>query len=737
MTVTTTNPLPRDRSASSGLQVAVIDGADDDLTARLVSGLRARGLDAHRGDIGPGDEVVVVVLPSRWDSLNALLAEVQPDQRLVPVATESVDSATVPAALAQLNWLPWHVNDPDASLDRLAKTCRSTIDEHRTMEMLRARAEGWIFGGRNAADLPTNRRDVAAALSVARTSLVSVPNTVEDYLAAATAAGRKALRNRVLRSCGWGALAVLVAIATVNVVDHVRNARARQQLSYVAMTDSGLSMFPAGNAVQVAAYGYLTEQVGGEVDAQTRESLVELLSQRWPTTRYSTSPTGMHVNAVALSDDVRLLWADGGGDVWTVDGTSLEAVRLAHFSDLPLYHVAADRDWSTIAAVDSAGTLVVRTQDGLTRTDTPGALGVAVEGPLVVAWSQDSIWVAGAAPLQRSVGRVATAGAVDGHILALVSSGGTLELVDCLSGEVVDVVATDLPGPVSKAAISPLGHVVYEGTDGQLWAWSGSGTQARPTGLQLDGHALALALTSRDEVLYSTFSQGTQFYDLADEQRLFDVCGTGTANSFVVSPFESLVACRLGADNQVWSLEDARPAGPGSAAAARPQVRARSADGRTVASLDENGLLDLTVDGHSVRLDPNGTNATTLLGAQHLGGRATTVALGPDHQLALGAANGSVVVYDVAPGPVLGASQRWVAPDRAPVTSVELSAGRLIVVTTTATWNADLCVGCSKSFGTLLAEVQRRALPCYPQYILENVPMRVMDELGLRICRNE
>jgi len=702
----------------------------------LVEGLAKLGVNCHAGEPAIDDEAIVVLLPNELALLEKTVESVNQNQRLVPVVVGTVSPETVPAALAELNWLSWRGSDAISFMSRLVELCVGTVDEHRAFDLLQARAEGWQVGGRSASDLPTSRKALRESRVIAQGVTAPLPELIRDYLRAVAKATRRALLWRVMRLLAIAGLVVLLVMASVNVVKLLRNASQRQALAPVVMNDVGISAFPAGTAVQISAYGYLTEEAGREVDDHTRGVLVELLSQHWPMARFQMSPTGKMVNAVVLDNDGGMLWADGGGDVWLVDGSTMAASLLDHFSESPLYKIAASADWDLIGALDSSGALIVRDKGVITREDAAGATRVAVAVQQVVAWSEDTLWVHTPEPtglVMTKPGLVLAVEPVGGRLYALVSTEGALELLDCLSGETLAVIAQSLTEPPSRAAISPEGHVAYESADGQLWAWLGD--TLLPTGLQPIDYTTALALTANDELLYSTSSQGTQFYDLKRELRLFSVCGSTASNSFSISPLGNLVVCSLGADKQVWSLDEARPVGLGAPRPPTEQVQARSADGRSVARLGEEGLLEITVSESTEIFDSSGMGSGVALpGTQRIAGKVRALAFGPNDQFALGTADGSVLIYDVRPGPTLQLARRWVAPDGTPATSISISERHFEVTTSTATWVAATCPGCSSSFQALLSEVQTRALACYPPLMLDTVPLSVMAVLGFEVC---
>lgn len=721
-------------------QVMIVPGGDGSLANGIASGLYSRGLDVGVGDPGFAQQTVVVLLPNVSDRLQRVTDVARSGKRVVPVAVGAVDPESVPEDVSRLNWLSWRNDDPASSLDQLAGLCTGSVEEYRALEVLQARAEGWQAGGQRADDLPTSRKDLKKAVATVD-QCDDVPQTVSEYVSAMFLATRKANRRRVRTVLMAAVVTVLFVFASINVAQHIQNANQRKALSYIAMSDSSMAPFAPGNAVQVVAYGYLTAKTGSTVDDHTKEQLVELLSQRWPSSRYFNTSTNKAVNGSVLADDGRLLWADGGGDVWiadskTADSKTLASSVFAHFSDNPLYFIGANDDWSIVAVIDSQNTLIASRDSQIVRDDVPGATNVAVTESTVYAWSPDTVWIldAGTGHVVAShPGAVSTVGEVDGRIVAFVQDEAEFTLVDCRTGDIVDTVSNALgDGEVNNAAMNASGHVVFEGADGQLWAWTDIGLF--PTGLGLIGRTTALALTSRDEVLYSTISQGNQFYDLANSQRNLPVCGMLSTTSFVLAPSEGEVICVYGGgDHQVWSLDEARPVAVVDNSTEQPKTSDRSSDGRLATSLDENGVLGLVADGQSADVDLRGS---AMLGAQRLGGKPTTVAISPSRQVVAGAVDGSVVIYDVLDGPSLRAARTWTSPDRSPIVAIAFSGGNIQVSTLTATWTVPGCVGCSTNFPTLLSEVQRRALPCYPSYILTNVPADAMDALGFKVCEN-
>ncbi|MDR1512169.1 MAG: hypothetical protein LBS56_01605 [Propionibacteriaceae bacterium] len=654
----------------------------------------------------------------------------------MPIALGPVDAETVPEALAELNWIPWNEQEPADPLDRVAAVCSTSIESFQAAELLRARAEGWIAGGRQTNDLPDTKRELSGLLAAAALG-IRVDADTAAFLAAATRATRRATAKAALRGLSWAVFAVALVVAGTRVAEVARNASEREALDELVLAGSNYP-FAAGHAVQVAAFAHLTQQAGQPVSTRTRDNLIQLLSDRWPIDRTTgmDGPDGwVAVNAVVLDDDGGMVWAAGSGDLWQVDARTQDPRLLGHVSEAPLYDAAASADRSRFAALDAAGRLLVWEGGSVAGFDVPGAEQAEISdaGDTAVAWSSTALFVADLAspntPVETlEVGEVLAVARVDGRLVAAAHADGMLTLIDCRSGETLNQLPS-LPDPPDGVAISTKGHMVIE-HGGELSFFDGQ--DLAPTGIRPGGLLTALALTARDEVIWASYADGTRMYDLRNQQRLFDPCGRLVATRLTLSAGEALLACAQSADIQVWPLDDARPAGPPGASA--DTASSAQAGDRQVAIID--GLVSLANPSGTYLFDPTGRSSrddvVRLSPAYRFAAVPTVVAL-DRNQLALGASDGTVLILDVDDA-MFGPARRWRSPDGSPVKSLAFAADDLTVSTATSSWAVARCVGCGLRVDAALDEVRSRALPCYPEAITQSVSRRVMGELGLRVC---
>lgn len=723
-------------------RVSVLAHSDShDVSLAICDALRRAGADAHIDTPDPSDAAIVVILSPGILVSGMTLPQPEefPNSRLVPVSVGGLDQEQIPAALAVLNWIPWHAERAAIALGSVLMACTTDLESYRMGEALLARAEGWDIAGRQAVDLIGKRKQLSASEAALARSGISRSPVLVDFLQASLRETRR-LQGRAIRRLAFRVgLTVALVTSAVVVGNQVASMRERSTLEVVASADD-VALYPYVNAVKLAALLEAQSEMGDKPSSGTIDRLTGMLSQPWPRSGVFSSPDGKVINDSAPQDDGDVFIIDGGGTIWRIAAGNSTATKVARALDGPGYFLAVDNGAKVFAAADQSKLVILRGSTrsevtiseaitGLRMDATGGQLAVSVaEGVRLVDMNASSL-----SPGRLFV-NILTSAFVNGRLIGLQRDGKSLDLVDLATGNILRRYA-DPTGPLSEAAIGPSGDVVVQSADGSLLA-AKPDTNLVSTGLWVPDLLNSIAISKTGELLYTPKGWTTRVFDLRRAIPLAEVCRESSALALRLSFDGNWLGCNYGAAELVWNLADIRPVVDSA------QVpRMRVAAGDKAASILPSGPLEVSVGGSTHIWDLTGSKARASATKESLSkriqlhGQLTTLALTPDGSaLAVGSSAGEMLVADLAGGE-LNAVTTWASPDGSPVQAISLSGKEATIVTSTATWRIPVCVQCSQSLDKLVGAVHDRLLPCYPADIRTSVPERLLAKLDVHLCQ--
>lgn len=725
------------------LRVCVVAHPDEeDVSLAICAALQRSGATVRYGQWDREDAAIVVVLSAALLASDLSLPEPVkiPDARLVPVTADPVDAGAVPAALAALNWIPWHPENPAQSLNAVVLACTTDLASYRVAQALLARAEGWEIAGRRSSDLIVGSQGLRESAAAVQRIGVAPASILTEFLTASRVETRKQARRNIGRSVLWSALAIGLAAGGTVVADQISYMKDRSKLELVASTDTS-AQFPAVNAVKIAGLIVVMAEHGDMPSDPVVDRLTMMLSEPWPHARYSDSPNGKAVNDTVVGDDGSVLWIDGGGELWHTDLTGERVAKLGSLLDAPGYYLAADSAADVVAAADLHTLAILRSgiRTELNIAEEIGGLAIDPQGTQLVVAVPDGVRLLDLTVRQPPQGEVLTGIMTtafdDGDVLGLRRSDDSLQLVSLPDGAVRRSYS-DPTGPLSSVAIGPAGRIVVQGDDGQLWATS-TGDDLTPTGIRVPDLLASMVITPGNELLYSPVGWNTHVFDLVTGRPLADTCREATARDLAISPNGRWLICGYVSDFALWNLDEIRPA----QSSANPEPQRSDSEGELSARISTEGSLAVTLHGEQRLWDLTGSGARSgtatdvVPPALQLLGKLTAVSvIASSDVLAIGSSSGEVVVVDVHQDGNLRPTTRWASPDGSPISSISLTDGRATISTTTATWRIPACTECSVNLAKLVSTVRARQLACYPEDISKMIPERILSELGVNLC---
>lgn len=717
--------------SAAARSVAVVgDPSTSAITDDIVIGLQKVGVPAVAAPPTGNEQAVVVVLCPELVASGVDIAGLAAlhGPRLVPVVARPMDGTHVPDALAALNWIPWNPAERGTTIRMIASACTTDLASFHALQSLVARAEGWALGGASVGDAVSTPKELARLRREASTVRArDLSDVVRQFLAASEVATRKTVRKKRGRRLRWLVLTVLLAVALREVVGTVTYVRGRQKLDVLSGSPVALPQ-PRIQLVKLAGLAQIQLDRGESLAPELVNQMLGYLSVPGAVRSFGMSPDGMFVNAGVTGSEGGMLWADGGGSLWSVDGPSGQPQRVAANLVDHGYQLAATADQSTIVMANDS-TVTVRRGEHQQSFAVPAVSGLVLsdDGKQLVVESdtRTQVWTLdGSTPTKvRSVDASSylTSGMMHGQLVLVARDSKHLVISSAVSGKAVRTV-TDVTNQLSAAAVGGNGELVVQGKDRRLWL--STGTDLTSSGIVVPDVLTVLHVLPDSSVAWAGRGAPTQVVDLQTGSIRGWICTEAGSQAVWFAPDGSWAVCDSGAQNELWRLGEALPEpAPASLPAAVTTV---SAQGRR-ASLGSAGL-ELA--------GPNATHTyATASNPLTLEGRATAVTLAPSGLgVAVGSDAGQVVVADVLEGAELRGTVRWQSPDRSPVTALSLSDSSLRVTTTTGVWTVPACAGCTTDMSRLMATVRSRQMYCYQPELKTLLSSKVIAELGVSLC---
>ncbi len=722
--------------------VTVVSVAEDAVTARsLRDFLVAAGLSSV--DEAAADVVVVLISEAavddqEWRDRIERLRGV----RLVPMRIDGVRSSRAPEHLRPVNWVSLDPASPVTAFGTALAAALSDPEQVRGLRNLRAEAEAWIRGGRNADRLIGDHGRAAEARELLATlredNYIDAGGPVGEFVEASYQYTRKA-RTRRRRRRGLGtALAAFMALVVAVTVPRILQVRGTNFNATVTFGEPATAReMPEWSSLQSAR---LLLRGNASQRVLARQTLASLLSVPW----------SLGGPVVGLGED----------DHTTIDGMSLlpDARRVAVLvrdvskgvDSLGLYDIragavlwqvrlgpgyadiSAAADGRTVVAVGKKGTAVVdvrarkvrrlgHVESGYAalRMTTAGDVVVGREHRLVVGSLDDGHFRTVGARYDSLLSLEATA---DGGARALVTvSPGRYRLVDVLTGKVLASADVDRPLIAAGAVAPDQVYAVFTGADRQLWEMR-PGRAPAPTGVAVPERTTTVGLLSGHRVVAGGQDQRAHVIRLADGGDLGVVCrDVPRLNGLVLSPYRDLLGC-FGAYNSTWWQAPAGPRTVSTAGslhtgtrAAKASVAVRADGGRVVVETPWQGMFRMRLFAGDLVASAVSEDGSQLVAAAKSGDVAVV----------------SLRMSDNIPRVVA----RWRIPGGDPAVAVGWSGTTpLVRAWDGGLWQAPGCPGCTTDAG-LIALLRERLSGCWTDRQLTQVDDDTRRVLGIGVCR--
>lgn len=405
------------------------------------------------------------------------------NKRIVPVAHREVADAEIPAAIAQLNWIPQQGEfeaDFDAALARLVEALETDAEALRSHTRWQQRAEAWRDGGHPRGLLATGAelREADRWLTE-QTGRKPEPTPLQ---AEWVRAGRRlAARRQRLLFAGVvvalivsAVLGVLALIARDQAIEQRQTARAGELASDAISnldSDPELSLILALEAAKTQASERTEQVLRRAILASKVRARVE-------------APVGIAVDSARFSPDGALVAAAvEDGSVLIADSATGEVLRTLQTSAAFASDVDFSPDGRRVVTADSNGDAIVWALDDGSRVATVHV----TDSPLqAAAYSPDATTI--------------VAGAQSGYAAIFTGRGERRRELEGLSGRVNSVEFSSDSRTVLTASSNPPeagdaddGARLWSATDGSPLRTMGSGGAAADAEFSPNGNAIAVA----------------------------------------------------------------------------------------------------------------------------------------------------------------------------------------------------------------------------------------------------
>jgi hypothetical protein len=526
-------------------------------------------------------DVLVVLLAPGIEELWEELRTPVTGGRLVVVQLDGYTGA--PEQLAEVNWIPWRDDAPEAASAAVLVSITLGADTWRTLRQLRDDTTAWERSDRSTALLVHDIARAQEYADVVRSSAERVDqrrlgDDMRDYvtesLAVATSAHRRSTRRR------WG-LTALLAVATVAaaiLVPAIANARRTNWQALVTnLGDASARQQPEWTGILAGA---LLINGTEEQRVIARTALRESLQRPWTLNNVDLG-TGYSVENAWISDDRSTGWiieletATRRSSLVRYDirrGAVVSRIDLGGF----YLQLGMSEDGSTAVVGGDGGFAVVDTRAGRVERTLPvdGELG---GGDIVFTADHRAVVATGygrllAIPLEppgpvTEIARYATWLDVQldrtGTAVALMKTRpGHYAMVRVGTSAVV-IAEGDVPEAVLEAGglSFDASRAYVAGTDRQLWMLS-PGHAAVPTGIATLDRTTIVRPAADDRLLIGGDVQRVHALDLPSGRQSAVVCREVPRVGFVqVSHDGRSVACVGAQQNAFWPLPE-RAEGP-------------------------------------------------------------------------------------------------------------------------------------------------------------------------------
>jgi hypothetical protein len=730
--------MPVNRPVPDIAVVAV--AADAAISQSLRRFLESAGLPVA-GDAGSADVAVVVISQAAVDD-PAWRERVEACRgaRVVPVRVDGVRSGRAPERLRPVNWVTLDAASPVTAFGTVLAAALSDPEHIRELRNLRAQAEAWTRGDRNAERLVADHGQASEArelLALLREDgYIDTSGPVGDFVEASYRQTTKERRRKRRRRAAGTAVAAAMALVVAVTLPRILKVRGTDFNAEIAFGDpASTRVLPEWTALQS---GSLLLRGNAHQKTLARGTLASVLSLPWP-----------------LGGPVMGL---GGRDA-TVDGLALlpgggqAAVLLRNVPDgvdsLGLYDVrqgavrwqvrlgkgyadiAAGGDGRTVVAVGKTGTAVVDLDSRKVRRLAHVESGYAVarmtrrgdvvvgRGHRLVAGSSRDGDFRTVGPRYDTLLDVQPTG--DGGARALVAvAPGRYRLLDALTGAVLASADTGKPLIAAGAVAPDEVSAVFTGADGQLWRLS-PGRAAEPTGIAVPERTNTVGLLRGGRVVVGGQDQPARVVRLADGGDLGTVCGGVTQLQILaMSPYGDQLGCWWPYLATLWQA----PPGPRAALPADGLHAGATADGRTARA---------RADGGRVLVEPAGQKGFSL---RLFDDDVTALALSADgSQLVAATARGELAVVSLRMSDgVARVVASWRIPGGQPATAVGWSGTTPLAASGDGlVWQVPACPGCTTDQG-LLARLKARLSGCWTARQLKSVDGATRRALGVQEC---
>lgn len=713
----------------SQLRVCVLSPIPDHPIAQLITTtLCERGWAARIDSPDTQDDAVVILL---GDNLSPLLSSIASlPARLVPVNTGEVDPEQIPDTIAALNWIIWSDRNHEMALNAITSACETNLDSLRLTEGIQARAHGWDMSGRKNKDLASSYKELRRL--EAGLSKTQLSPTTRDFL---TLSRQAAQINRI-RSLGQRLVWTLLVIAIAFTGSQAWSTFRYFQDTRIALLAASFDDIPSASHVAIPKLATLikaSDEREKPVPLNAVTRLISLISQPSAVQYMSLSPSGMIINKIAFGGNEDFLASSGDGILWKgrigdQDLTEVETLPNKGF------YLAANEALDTWASSDG-GAITVHQGDGnRVLSDSPGELtqlAMQGDGSALLAVTRDGavgynlVFQTPPVSFPTFIGY----GDVGGRLTAAVRSDEGIELVEVGSGTVVARIPVS--GEINKVTITPNGWVIFD-KDQRLWISDGG--EPRELSVRLKTPGLQLMALSNNEIFVSTAAGGSQIIDLNFDIILSEVCDSSYTRYAQASPNGRWLVCNTNGNNLFYDLNDFRPIGPGTTKTglledSQSEITARILEGKIEIT---RGEITNTHDPRGISnpaawisREPDG-NVEGALNSVALSRNGTSIAYGTD--------TGEIVTADIMTDLSLLVNNSVTLPLPTPIGQLEFSDTTLEISTVDATWSIDTCIGCTGDRDRLWQYFQAHLLPCYYPSLLEAVPAKIANKLGLSIC---
>ena len=475
--------------------------ADREAVVELVGGLDARGLKAwvDLKDIPPSaewmaeirvaieasDGYLVVVSPSLAGSevcAEELGLAREAGKRIVPVMVRPTDPASVPGALAALNWIDATDGALEAASDRAVEALQTDLAHVRAHTKLGVRAVEWERKDDTKALLLRGAEIAEAEAVVASGSDPRATPAQARYVQAS----RSATTRRQRGAIGAVAAALVVSLA-LSAFALVQRGEAREQAAQSRSRELAASAMGQLDIDPERSLALATEAMAS---ARTAEA-VDALRRSLETSRVRRTLRGHEASVISVRyspDGGQILTGstDGTARIWATANSRAAIVLSGHDDIIESVDYSADGLWAVTASFD--GTAIVWDADSGDEVCTLRHGGGAVHdatfdatGALVATAGSDGIartWDPSTCRLM-TVFRGHTRPIYDVDIdprsttIVTASDDNTARLWDAKSGRTLSVLEGHVDGLYS-ASYSPDGSLIATASeDGTAKIWSG------------------------------------------------------------------------------------------------------------------------------------------------------------------------------------------------------------------------------------------------------------------------